>query len=136
MSEENIIPVPETVDGIIEQYVQLRDRLKQADDEHKKKTKFAKDHLEKLEGLLMERLNDLGGESIKTPHGTVYRSTKRSATIADGDAFRKFVVEHEAFDIVDWRANANAVDDFIKSQATTPPGVNFTTTHRVGVRRA
>lgn len=132
---ENVLPIPETVDEIIAQFVRLRDRIKEADDAHKQRVKFAKDHLEKLEAVLMDKLNELGGESIKTSHGTVYRSTKRSATIADGEVFRKFVIDNEAYDLVDWRANATAVGDFIKSEDTTPPGVNYSTTFRVGVRR-
>lgn len=131
-----VIPLPDNIDELVGQYIKLRDKLKEADDAHKAKTKGARDHLERLNGKLLERLNEVGGDSVKTGHGTVYRSTKRSATIADGDTFRGFVIQNEAFDLVDWKANANAVDDFIKNEGTPPPGVNFSTTFQVGVRRA
>lgn len=127
---------PQNIEELVEQFVKLRDRLKEADDDHKKKTKAAREYLDKLNGKLLERLNEIGGESVKTAAGTVYRTTRRSATIADGDAFRQFVIANEAFDIVDWRANATAVDDFIRSEGSPPPGVNFTTAFTVGVRRA
>jgi hypothetical protein len=127
---------PQNIEELVEQFVKLRDRLKEADDEHKKKTKDAREYLDKLNGKLLERLNEIGGESVKTAAGTVYRTTRRSATIADGDTFRQFVISTEGFDLVDWKANANAVDDFIKSEGTPPPGVNFTTAFTVGVRRA
>ena len=130
------IPLPDTIDALVEQMVKVRDKLKEADDAHKEKTKVARDYKEKLEGALLAKLNEVGGESVKTAHGTVYRTTRRSATIADGGTFREFVVSNEAFDLVDWRANANAVDDFIKNEGTPPPGINFTTAFTVGVRRA
>jgi hypothetical protein len=130
------IPMPESIDELVEQMVKVRDKLKEADDAHKAKTKVARDYKEQLEGRLLSKLNDVGGEAVKTAHGTVYRTTRRSATIADGDVFRQFVIANEAFDLVDWKANANAVDDFIKQETTPPPGVNFSTTFTVGVRRA
>jgi hypothetical protein len=130
------IPLPENVDELVSQYVRLRDRIKEADDAHKKKTAGARELLEKLNGKMLERLNDLGGESVKTSAGTVYRTTKKSASIADGDLFRGWVIENGAYDVVDWKANANAVEDFIKAEGTPPPGVNYSQTYLVGVRRA
>lgn len=130
------VEIPQNIDELVSQYVRLRDKIKEAEDAHKAKLKNAKEHLENLNNTLLDRLNQLGGDSVKTQHGTVYRTTRRSATIADGDAFRQFVITNEAFDLVDWRANANAVDDFIKEQQAPPPGVNFSTAFTVGVRRA
>lgn len=128
--------MPTNIDELVEQMVKVRDKIKEADDAHKAKTKVARDYKEQLEAQLLAKLNDVGGEAVKTAHGTVYRTTRRSATIADGDVFRQFVIANDAYDLVDWRANANAVDDFIKQEQTPPPGVNFTTAYTVGVRRA
>jgi len=130
------IPVPETFEGIVEQFVKLRDRIKEADAAHKEKTAPAKKHLELLGNLMLKRLNDIGGESVKSKSGTVYRTDRKTASIADGDIFRKYVIENANFDIVDWRANAPAVEDFIKEHGSPPPGVNYNVQHTVGVRRA
>lgn len=130
------VPVPDSFDELIDQFVKLRDKLKEADDAHKERTKMARAHLEVLTNKLLEKLNATGGESIKTKFGTAYRTTRRSATIADGELFRGYVINNAAFDLVDWKANANSVDDFIKNAGSPPPGVNFTTAYTVGVRRA
>lgn len=130
------IPLPDSIDDLVAQMVKTRDRLKEADDAHKEKTKVAREYKERLENALLAKLNDIGGESVKTAHGTVYRTTRRTASIADGEVFRKFVIAQNAFDLVDWKANANAVDDFIKGAGSPPPGVNFNTAFTVGVRRA
>jgi hypothetical protein len=84
-----------TIDIMVAQYVQLRDRLKLADDAHKEK----------------------------------------SATIADGEMFRGYVTDNALFDLVDWKANATAVAAHIDEHKVPPPGVNYTTTFVVGVRR-
>lgn len=136
MAEPTEIPIPDTIEDIVAQFVKLRDRIKEADDAHKARLKAAKDHLEKLNGVLLDKLQAIGGDSVKTPAGTVYRTTRKSASIADGEAFRTYVIENEGFDLVDWRANALAVADFIESQGAPPPGVNYSLAHTVGVRRA
>lgn len=128
-------PLPETIDAMVEQYVRLRDGIKKADDEHKKKLAGAKAYLAALDGALLSKLNEIGGENVKTGFGTVYRTTRRSAVIRDGAAFRSYVINHDEYDLVDWRANAGAVDDFIKSNNVPPPGVDFSTAFTVGVRR-
>lgn len=130
------IPLPQNVDELVERYIKLRDTIKAADDAHKKKTEQARSYLEALNGKLLERLNEVGGDAVKTPHGTVYRTTKRSASIADGDVFRTYIIDSGGFDLVDLRANANAVDDFIKANGSAPPGVNYSETFTVGVRRS
>jgi hypothetical protein len=128
-------PIPGTIEEMVGQYVKLRDTLKEADDQHKKKTATARAYKEKLEGGLLAKLNEIGGENVKTGMGTVYRTTRRSAVIRDGDAFRSYVINNDEFDLIDWKANAGAVDDFIKSNSVPPPGVDFSTTFTVGVRR-
>jgi hypothetical protein len=130
------VDIPANIEELVRQYVLLRDKVREAEDAHKAKLKDAKEHLEKLNNTLLERLNQLGGESVKTASGTVYRTTKRSASIKDGAIFRQFVIDNALYELVDWRANANAVDDFIQDQKAPPPGVDFSTTYTVGVRRS
>ena len=145
MSEALAAPHPDSlvvpsaqanVEELVEKYVKLRDRIKAADDAHKAKLAPAKEYLEGLNNQILAQLNAIGGESIRTASGTAYRTAKKSATIADGAVFRNFVIEGERWDLVDWRANSPAVTDFITDHKTPPPGINYTTTFIVGVRRS
>lgn len=120
----------------VEQYVQLRDEIKRRDDEHKALMKPYKEALEKLNGILLDHLTTINGDSVKTGAGTVYRTSKKSASLADPDAFMRFVIGTEAWDLLDRKANVTAVEDFIQENQSAPPGVNFSTTFIVGVRRA
>lgn len=120
----------------VNQYVRLRDEIKRLDDEHKERMKSHREVLEKLNNVLLSHLNDINGDSVRTDTGTVYRSAKKSASLADPDAFMRFVVAQQAWDLLDRKANVTAVADFIEDNQTPPPGVNFSTTFVVGVRRA
>lgn len=129
------VPVEQPIDMLVDRFIKLRDGLKVADEAHKEKTKAAREYLDQLNAQLLMRLNALGGESVKTRVGTVYRSSRKSASIADGKAFREFVTEGGHFDLLDWKANATAVADFIDAHEAPPPGVSFSVAFQVGVRR-
>lgn len=129
-------PVRLDISKRVEQYVLLRDKIKKLDDEHKERMKPYRDALEKLNGVLLNHLNDINGDSVRTDTGTVYRTERKSASLADADAFMRFVIGNEAWDLMDRKANVTAVADFIEENNAPPPGVNFSTTYVVGVRRA
>jgi hypothetical protein len=128
---------PPTVDisKRVDQYVRLRDLIKTKEDEHKAVLKPYKEMLEKLNSVLLDHLNTINGESVRTDTGTVYRTEKKAASLADPDAFMRYVIGSEAWDLLDRKANVTAVADFIEENNAPPPGVNFSTTFVVGVRR-
>jgi hypothetical protein len=120
----------------VEQFVKLRDLIKSRDDEHKKAMKPLRETLESLNSVLLAHLNDMGGNSIATDAGTAYRTEKKSASLADSEAFMNYVIANQAFDLLDRKANVTAVEEHIKENDAPPPGVNFSSTFVVGVRRA
>lgn len=120
----------------IEQYIKLRDLIKAKDEAHKKAMAPAREALEKLNGVMLEHLNQIGGDSVKSESGTVYRTMKRSASLEDADAFMRFVVDKERFELLDRKANVNAIEDFVKENGIMPPGVKLSSTQLVGVRRS
>ena len=125
----------ETIDEMVAQYVKMRDGLAAADEAHKAKTAPAREWLMNQNARLLGRLQELGVDSAATPHGTAYRKSKKSATIADPAAFRLYVINAGAWDLADWRANAPACEEFIEKNKAPPPGVNYTLAYDVGVRR-
>lgn len=117
-------------------YIELRDKIKSLDDTHKETMKPYREALDTLNNMLLGHLNEVKTDSAKTANGTVYKTVKKSASLEDPDAFMKYVIDNNAWDLMDRKANAVAVEDFIKANQTTPPGVKFTTRHEVGVRRS
>jgi hypothetical protein len=129
-------PVKLDISKRVDQYVRLRDQIKKMDDEHKERMKPYREALEKLNGVLLSHLNEIEGDSVRTSVGTVYRTAKKSATLADPEAFMRFIIDSGEWDLLDRKANVTAVADFIEENETLPPGVNFSTTYVVGVRRS
>jgi hypothetical protein len=119
----------------VAQYVQLRDLIKQEDDAHKEKMLPKRETLEQLNSALLQALNAVNGDSISTAAGTVYRTERKSASVADMSAFWTFVVTQGDWDLVDKKANVTAVADYIAKHSAPPPGINFSTSYIAGVRR-
>jgi len=125
-----------TFEQRVEQYVKLRDKIKELDDAHKDKIKPFKDTLEKLNAVMLAQLNAAGGDSVTTAAGTVYRTRKKTATIADMSLFWDWVITNQEFDFVDKRANSTRVEEYLNTNGgNLPPGINFTQVEVVGVRR-
>lgn len=118
------------------QYVALRDKIKEKEAAHKDELKPFKETLEKLGAVILAHLNETGAESVRTDAGTAYVTPKRSATLADANAFFEYVKENEAWDLMDRKANVTAVADFVEEHNAPPPGVNYTTILNVGIRRS
>jgi hypothetical protein len=121
----------------IEQYVMVRDKIRATEARHEDELKPLKDIKDRLEGVLMAALLANGLDSIAAKGvGTAYKTTKKSASLADAAAFRRHVIGTEAWDLVDWKANVSAVETFLSENQQLPPGVNFSQRDVVGVRKA
>jgi hypothetical protein len=117
------------------QFIQIRDTLKRIDDEHEKKRAPLLEIKDRLSGILEAALDAANALNIKTEEGTFYKSTRYTASLADPDAFMNFVKTTGKFELIDRRANATAVRDYVKDTNQLPPGCNLNAITNVGVRR-
>ncbi len=127
--------VNQTVDKRIQQYVAIRDRIKEMDEAYEKAKKPLAAAMEEINGWLQQFLDESGSESIKTKFGTCYSSVRYSASLADAKAFMDYVIANEEFELLDRRANVTAVKAFVETNGSLPPGCNLTALRTVGVRR-
>jgi hypothetical protein len=124
------------VAAIVEKYIQLRDRKAVLKREYEGKVEAIDVALDRCENYLLKHLQSVGAESIKTPAGTAYITTKTSASVADKQAFLDFVKEREEWSMLDVRANKTVVDEFKTSNnGALPPGVNWSALRSVNIRR-
>jgi hypothetical protein len=126
------------IDVRVGQYVKLRDLIKAEEDAHKEKMKPKKELLEKFNAALLAYIKSQGAgvDSVATALGTVSKSVKRSASIADMSAFWNYCVTQGDFDMVDKKANVARVVEYVEANnGELPPGVNLSQIEVVNVRR-
>jgi hypothetical protein len=136
-------PAPDTdtavkvkVEQRISEYIRVRDAIKAANDKHDLQIKPLVELQNMLTGWLQEFMETAGADSVKTTYGTCYTTTRYSASLADPEAFMKFVKDTESYDLLDRKANVTSVRDYVSEHGTLPPGVNLSAISTVGVRRA
>lgn len=125
-----------TVEKRVKQYIAVRDALKKMDEEHDARKKPLVDLQNTLTGWLQQFMEEAGAENVKTSEGTCYQSTRYTASLADPEAFMKFVRTTENYDLLDRKANVTAVKDYVAEKGGLPPGVNLSAIKTIGVRRA
>ena len=120
----------------VQQYVSVRDALRKLEDKYEAERKPLLDVQELLAGKLRAFMEGNNLENLKTEHGTCYTSTRWTTSLADPDIFMKFVIGNNKFDLLDRRANATAVKEYVQEHNELPPGCNLNAVQTLGVRRA
>lgn len=121
------------------QYVKLRDLLTERKEAHKKELEPIATAMAEIEDMMLAQLNTISADSLNTKAGTVYKTKKESASVADMEAFWAYVVATGAWELIDRKANVTGVREYIENktdQGNPPPGVNFSSINKVNVRRA
>jgi hypothetical protein len=100
---------------------------------HKEQLKPYKDALDKLDVLLLDMLTQSKQENARTNAGTVYKTTKYTASITNLPEFQRHVIGTESWDLVDWKANLTATKEFATENKALPPGVKLSARVDIGV---
>lgn len=129
--------LPEVSDAaLLKAYITLRDNRAQrkaayTDDDASDKMKQ-----DKIEAEFLRRFNERGIDNVSTKGvGTAYRSTRASATVADWDMLFDYIMDNEAWEMLERRVNKTAVEQFRAANDDIPPGVNWSETQVVNFRR-
>lgn len=127
---------PTDLSTIVEKYIKVRDRKAAIMNEAKEKAAKFDDVLDKIEAVLLATFAEMGMESVKTPFGTAYKSTRTSATVADWDIVWDFIQQNEQWDMLEKRVNKTTVEAYKTETGELPPGVNWREELTIGVRRS
>lgn len=119
----------------VAQGIALRDKIKQIQERHKTELAPYLETQEQLKNALLSHLNQVGADSIRTGAGTFFRAERVSASLADPDAFMKYVTRTGKFDLLDRKANKTAVEAYMEEHGVPPPGVSYTKAYDVNIRR-
>lgn len=124
------------VEDLVTKYIELRGKRDEIMNAAKAKAAKIDEALAKVEGVLLQLFDEQGMQSVKTPHGTAYKSTRTSATVADWEQVLGFIRENDAWPMLEKRVNKTAVAEYMESTGELPPGVNVRTEVTLNIRRS
>jgi len=124
-----------TVDEVVKGYIKLRDKKNDLKKDQAEELRPINEKMGLLENWLLRDLQTRKVESQKTAEGTAFISTVSAATVKDRDAFFKYVIENEQWDLLENRVSKTVVRDHLEDTGEVVPGVNYQETVVVRIRR-
>ena len=121
---------------VVAKYVELRDQKAQLKAEYDMQVAPIEAKMSKIEGKLLEVLDQTGGKSFRTPHGTAYVSVRTTASVADRETFFDFVKQNEEWPLLQVAVVKSAVEQYKSVNQELPPGINWREERVVNIRRS
>jgi len=120
----------------ISAYVKLRDAKEALAKKHKDEMSGYNEKLAVIERWVQRELDRQGMDKAGNKSvGTAFIQKVDSCTVADKEAFMKFVKDEDHFELLDIRASKTVVRDFMENTGEIPPGVKFDSARVVRIRR-
>lgn len=118
-------------------YIRMRDKKAELAKEFEAAEAKIQEQMDMVEAELTKMCQELGADSIKTPHGTVYRSVKTQYQVNDWDNMYKFVMEHNIPQVLFKRISTTNMKQFLDENPNLMPiGMNIDNKYTVTVRRS
>jgi len=126
-----------TADKLVKAYIKMRDYRSEIKAEYDKKDSEVKEQMDLIESELLELCKATGADSLRTKYGSVYRTVQTRYWTGDWEAMHKFIMEHNAPDLLERRISQTQMREFIKENPDAIPlGLNVDNRYTVGIRRS
>lgn len=123
--------------ALVEQYIKLRDKKAAMKKAYEESLEPYDKALDSIEGVMHKRLLERGADSVRTEFGTAFKSTLTKYRVADKDAFKGFVIENRAWNLLSADVDKDAAIEWAKEhEGVPPPGVDVTQIIDVKFRKA
>lgn len=124
------------IDQLIYGYIKLRDQQAQLKAKHDAEMAPLKTMMERIETRLLATMQEQGTDTFSVRGvGTAYKSTTTKANVADWDSLLGYIRTNGLWQLLERRVAKSAVDEFVQVNNDLPPGVNYSTSVAVNVRR-
>jgi hypothetical protein len=126
------------VEELVSAYLAIRSERERILRQYEVEDTALKSDMAEVEAMMLAVCNDVNADSIKTQHGTVMRKLNERFFCNDWDGFRKFVLEHEAVELLEKRIHQGNFKQFISEHEGDglPPGVNIMREYGISVRKS
>jgi hypothetical protein len=120
------------VDKLVRIYMKMRSAIQDLDAQ----IEAIKEQQQSVKNEIKDRMRGTGVKSLRTDHGTVSLMEKTRYYTNDWDSFKKFMVEHDALDLLEKRIAQSNMKLFLEENpGSIPPGLNSDTEFDISVRK-
>ena len=131
-TESETIPL----DRLAKIYRKIRAEITTLTQEYDGKIETLKAQQEEIKNAMKDMMKAMGVTSVRTEQGTVVLSVSTRYSTQDWDSFKKFVVEHDAVDLLEKRIAQGNMNQFLEENpGLVPPGLNSSSEYSISVRK-
>lgn len=110
---------------LVRTIIKIRDAIADVNTEYEARLKVLKDQKKEVEREVLRRLQERGATQTKTEYGTSFITEAVQFSIADEDAFGRFVLEQQDYEFYQKRPKAEHVQTYMKNNnGQLPPGLS------------
>ena len=125
-----------TANTLVKEFVDFRDARAELKKQYEINDSRYREYMDLREAKLLEMLNTMGGESIRTTHGTAYVQVKERFNCKDWPAYWHFMKLHDRMDLLEKRPAQGALAKMKEEGTELPPGLDVHSERVVTVRRS
>jgi ribosomal protein L4 len=134
MTETETETIP--LDRLAKIYRKIRAEIATLTQDYDTKVEALKAQQDELKNAMKDMMKTMGVTSVRTAQGTVVLSVKTRYNTLDWDSFKKFVVEHDAVDLLEKRIAQTNMSQFLEENpGLVPPGLNSHAEYDISVRK-
>jgi hypothetical protein len=124
------------LDRLAKVYRKLRGKITELTQEYDTAVELLKGQQDEIKNAMKDQMKALGVTSVRTLEGTVVLSVKTRYSTQDWDEFKKFVIAHEAIELLEKRiAQTNMAQFLEENPGLVPPGLNSSSEYDISVRK-
>jgi hypothetical protein len=134
MSEEGKPDIP--VEKLVKVYLKMNAKLSEINAAFDAEEKALKEQMAKVKSALLTYCKEQNVESVRTGEGLFYRGVTSRYWTNDWESMGKFIVEHNAPDLLEKRLHQGNMKQFLEEHPELlPPGLNVDSEYTITVRK-
>lgn len=123
-------------DALVLAYRKIRDAIHEKEEAHKAEIAELKAQQDVVADALLALCNEQNLDSIRTPAGTVTRTTNTRYWTNDWESMHQFIKEHDALYLLEQRIHNGNMKQFLEDNPDDlPVGLNADTKYVIRVRK-
>jgi hypothetical protein len=124
------------IEKLVKAYIGIRNKRSELSAEFKEADGKLVEKQDKIKRALLEHCKEHNVDSVKTPEGLFYRTTKTRYWTSDWENMFKFIKEHDVPEFFEKRLNQTHVREFLEENPDlVPMGLNVDKEYVVSVRK-
>jgi arsenate reductase-like glutaredoxin family protein len=126
----------EAADQLVAVYIKMRDKKDAIRHDMEQQINHIDEQMQVVAQQILDICKETGAESIRTAHGTAYRTIKQRFWTNDWEAMHKFIRENEAMELLERRIHQTNMKQFLEENPELKPaGLNIDREYAITVRR-